>query len=84
MYVSKDAPDINSAVNRAIAKNEASSPDTQPPVEVIIKRVVAVAVGICAVLPPMLPQVPWLDTACRVVIGVGAALGITSRGVLPK
>lgn len=84
----KPAADISAPVNPNTVSDSVGVATTavQPPAEVILKRVLAVLVAGCTAIVPFLS--PTSDTfalkACGVVIGIGAALGITSRGVQPK
>lgn len=52
--------------------------------EVTIKRVIAAVVAVAGALVPFLPAHTLLAKGLTVLVGIGAALGITSRGVLPR
>jgi hypothetical protein len=56
----------------------------QPSAEVIIKRVLAGLVAFAGAGVATFPEHTIAYRACVVLVGLGAALGITSRGVLPR
>ena len=62
--------------------------DEQPAWERHLKRGLAVAVGLCTAAVPVLstesPVELLVLKGCAVIIGFGAALGITSRGNQPR
>ena len=62
-----------------VQRNETSA--AQTPTEVLVKRVLAGVVGTCGALIPFLPEHTIGYKVCFVVVGIGAALGITSQGV---
>lgn len=84
----KEAPTVTVQDGRPNLNNDttAEPEDVQPEWERHLKRAIALAVGGAAGVVPFLS--PTSDAlamkVCAVIIGVGAALGITSRGVTPR
>jgi hypothetical protein len=56
----------------------------QPSSEIILKRVLAGGVAVAGALLTVLPEHTIAYRVCFALVGLGAALGITSRGVQPK
>lgn len=81
-------PGLDEAIQKHLAEREAAStlPAEQPTWERNLKRALAVLVASAGALLPFLS--PTSDAAAfkvaTLVVGLGAALGITSRGNLPK
>lgn len=88
MYPPKDVPAVTVQDGRPVLNNDQRTEpeDVQPEWERHLKRAFALAVGGAAGVVPFLS--PTSDAlalkTCAVIIGVGAALGITSRGVTPR
>lgn len=56
----------------------------QSPTEVVLKRVLAGVVAFAGLGVTTFPEHTIAYRVCFGVVALGAALGITSRGVLPK
>lgn len=83
-YETMKAPHPLNTDTEGVQRNE--TPSTQPTWERHLKQVLAVVVISCGAALPLLS--PTSDAlafkACSWVLAVGAGLGITSRGNLPK
>ena len=84
----KEKPTVTVSEGRPVVQNdqEGVAVDNQPVWERNLKRGLAVLVATAAGVVPFLS--PTSDElalkVCGIIIGIGAALGITSRGNLPK
>jgi hypothetical protein len=75
---------VNDQVGVSVKTTTQSLLDSQPSTEVTLKRVLAAVVAVAGALVPFLPEHTLLAKGLTVLVGLGAALGITSRGVLPR
>jgi uncharacterized protein (DUF2062 family) len=75
---------VNDQVGVSVKTTTQSLLESQPSTEVTLKRVLAAVVAVAGALVPFLPEHTLFAKGLTVLVGLGAALGITSRGVLPK
>lgn len=68
---------LKEAIQQRTAQQEAAA---QPAWEKNLKRGLAVVVATCGVLVTTLPEHTVIYKVCVAVVGIGAALGITSSG----
>lgn len=68
---------LEEAIQQRKAQQEQAA---QPAWEKNLKRGVAAVVATCGVLVTTLPEHTVVYKACVAVVGIGAALGITSKG----
>lgn len=93
MYVSKEQPQLSvpvtgleEAIQKTLEQRDAGTAPAQPAWERNLKRGLALVVALCTATVPFLSATTDAVAfkVCGVVIGFGAALGITSRGNPPK
>lgn len=81
-YESTPAPvNVNTVSD---SEGVAVGPPPQDTAEVILKRVLAGVVVVAGSLVTVLPEHTIGYRVCFAIVSLGAALGITSRGVQPK
>ena len=83
MYLDKQPQSLAvpiQGLEEAIQQRKAQQEAVQPAWEKNVKRGLAVVVATCGVLVTTLPEHTVVYKACVAVVGIGAALGITSTG----